>query len=227
MAACEHHVGTPLWRSVGLGFALLVFTACAGPQQEPDVLLDPNHSEWQTTAPDRFDVVFETSEGEFVISVTREWAPSGADRFFNLVRLGYYDDARFHRTVSDFIVQFGLAGKPAVSRAWREQYFPDDSVVVSNTRGRVAFAFTEPGTRATQVFISIINLSRLDAGGFAPFGEVTEGMDVVDRLYSGYGEESGGGLRGGDQSSIFAEGNAWLDREYPELSRLVRARIRG
>jgi homoserine O-acetyltransferase len=142
------------------------------------------------------------------------------------VRLGYFDDARFHRTVPDFIVQFGLAGDPEVSRVWREQLFPDDSVVVSNTRGRIAFAFTEPGTRATQVFISTVDLSRLDAGGFAPFGEVTEGMDVVDRLYSGYGEESGGGLRGGDQSSIFAEGNAWLDREYPELSRLVRARVR-
>jgi cyclophilin family peptidyl-prolyl cis-trans isomerase len=227
MDAGEHYVGKTLWRSVGLGTTLLVFAACAEPQQEPGVLLDPNHSEWQTSAPDRFDVVFETSEGEVVIAVTREWAPNGADRFFNLVRLGYYDDARFHRTVPDFIVQFGLAGKPAVSRAWREQFIPDDTVVVSNTRGRVAFAFTEPGTRATQVFISMVELSRLDDGGFAPFGEGAEGMDVVDRLYSGYGEDSGGGLRGGDQSSIFAEGNAWLDREYPELSRLVRARIRG
>jgi cyclophilin family peptidyl-prolyl cis-trans isomerase len=227
MGACEHHVGKTLWRSVGLGTTLLVFAACAEPQQEPDVLLDPNHSEWQTSAPDRFDVVFETSEGEFVIAVTREWAPNGADRFFNLVRLGYYDDARFHRTVPDFIVQFGLAGKPAVSRAWREQFIPDDTVVVSNTRGRVAFAFTELGTRAAQVFISTVDLSRLDDGGFAPFGEVAEGMDVVDHLYSGYGEESGGGLRGGDQSSIITEGNPWLDREYPELSQLVRARIRS
>ena len=227
MGVGENFVGTTLWRSVGLGTALLVFTACVEPHQEPEVLLDPSHPEWQTTAPENFDVVCETSEGEFVISVTRDWAPRGADRFFNLVRLGYYDDARFHRTVPDFIVQFGLAGNPAVSRAWREQFFPDDSVAVSNTRGRIAFAFTEPGTRATQVFISMVDLSRLDDGGFAPFGEVIEGMDVVDRLYSGFGEESGGGLRGGDQSSIFAEGNAWLDREFPNLSRLVRARIRS
>jgi cyclophilin family peptidyl-prolyl cis-trans isomerase len=214
------------WRTITVSAALLVFSASAAAQQASDVLLDPNHSEWATTAPNRFDVVFETSEGQFVLSVTRDWAPRGADRFYNLVRLGYYDDARFHRTVPDFIVQFGLAGNPAVSRAWRDQYIEDDPVVVSNTRGRMAFAFTQPGTRATQVFISTVDLSRLDAGGFAPFGEVTEGMDVVDRLYSWYGEESGGGLRGGDQSHILADGNAWLDRNYPELSRLVSARIR-
>jgi len=218
-------MGAWAWRTVGVGAALLVFSASAQAQQASDILLDPNHSEWATTAPDRFDAVFETSEGQFVVSVTRDWAPRGADRFYNLVRLGYYDDARFHRTVPNFIVQFGLAGDPAVSRAWRYQYIDDDPVVVSNTRGRIAFAFTEPGTRATQVFISTVDLSRLDTGGFAPFGEVTGGMDVVDRLYSGHGEESGGGLRGGDQSAIFAEGNAWLDREFPELSRLVRARV--
>ena len=211
---------------VALGAVLLVAGACEEVRETPAALLNPDHSEWSTTAPDNFDVVFETSEGEFVISVTRDWAPHGADRFYNLVRLGYYDDARFHRTVPDFIVQFGLAGDPAVSQIWREQYIPDDSIRVSNTRGRVAFAFKDPGTRTTQVFISLVDLSRLDAGGFAPFGEVTDGMDVVDRLYSGYGEESGGGLRGGDQSQILAEGNAWLDREYPQLSRLVKARIR-
>jgi len=213
-------------RSGAFGATLLAFLACSEKDQREEILLDPKHPEWQATAPDQFDVVFETSAGDFVITVTRAWAPLGADRFYNLVRLGYYDNARFHRTVPDFIVQFGLAGDPAVSRAWREQYIPDDPVGVSNTRGRIAFAFAEPGTRATQVFISLVDLSRLDAGGFAPFGEVTEGMDVVDSLYSGYGEESGGGLRGGDQSTIFAEGNAWLDREFPELSRLVRARIR-
>jgi homoserine O-acetyltransferase len=213
-------------RTLGVGAALLAFSISLEAQHASDILLHPSHDEWTTTAPDRFDVIIETSEGEFVISATRDWAPRGADRFYNLVRLGYYDDARFHRTVPEFIVQFGLAGNPAVSRAWREQYIPDDPVQVSNTRGRIAFAFTDPGTRATQVFISLVDLSRLNAGGFAPFGEVTEGMEVLDHLYSGYGEESGGGLRGGDQSSIFAEGNAWLDREFPELSRLVRARIR-
>jgi len=211
---------------VVVGACLLAIACSEELQQEPDVLLDPNHPEWQATAPDRFDVVFETSEGEFVVSVTRDWAPLGADRFYNLVRLGYYDDSRFHRTVPGFIVQFGLAGDPAVSQTWREQYIPDDSVVVSNTRGRIAFAFVDADTRSTQVFISLGELSRLDAGDFAPFGEVTDGMEVVGRLYSGYGEQSGGGLRGGDQSSIFAEGNAWLDREYPELSRLVRAKVR-
>jgi cyclophilin family peptidyl-prolyl cis-trans isomerase len=213
-------------RNTGAGLLLLVAGCSGEPTPHPNILLDPSHSEWSTAAPDHFDAVFGTSEGEFVIAVTRKWAPKGADRFYNLVRLGYYDDARFHRTVPEFIVQFGIAGDPAVGQTWREQYFPDDSVRVSNTRGRVAFAFVDPNTRATQVFISLVDLSRLDSGGFAPFGEITEGMDVVDQLYSGYGEESGGGLRGGDQSRIFAEGNAWLDREYPQLSRLLSAHIR-
>lgn len=169
------------------------------------------------------EVAVETSQGKFVIAVHREWAPLGAERFLALVESGYYDDARFHRVVPDFIVQWGLAGDPARTAEWMNAYIPDDPVVASNARGRIAFAFTEPGTRATQVYINLVDNVRLDSTGFAPFGEVVSGMDVVDALYSGYGENSGGGLRRGDQSRIVAEGNTYLDREYPLLDRLLRA----
>ena len=169
------------------------------------------------------EVSVETSRGEFVIAVHREWAPMGAERFLTLVESGYYDDARFHRVVPDFIVQWGLAGDPALTAEWMNAYIPDDPVVASNTRGSIAFAFTEPGTRATQVYINLVDNVRLDSTGFAPFGEVVSGMEVVDALYSGYGENSGGGLRRGDQSRIVAEGNLYLDREYPLLDRLLQA----
>ena len=191
-----------------------------------EILLDPSHPAWAEAAPDTFHVRFETSTGDFVIEVVRAWAPTGADRFYNLVRHGYYDDSRFHRTVPDFIVQWGLAGDPAVTAAWIDQTIPDDTLVVaSNVRGTIAFAFTEPNTRTTQVYINAVDNTRLDAQGFPPFGSVVEGMDVVDRIYSGYGENSGGGVRRGDQSAIVAEGNAYLDREFPLLDRLVRATI--
>ncbi len=169
------------------------------------------------------EVAVETSQGELVIAVHPEWAPLGAERFLTLVESGYYDDARFHRVVPDFIVQWGLAGDPALTAEWMNAYIPDDPVVASNTRGRIAFAFTAPGTRATQVYINLVDNVRLDSTGFAPFGEVVRGMEVVDALYSGYGENSGGGLRRGDQSRIVAEGNTYLDREYPLLDRLIRA----
>ena len=169
------------------------------------------------------EVAVETSQGEFVISVHPEWAPLGAERFLILVESGYYYDARFHRVVPDFIVQWGLAGEPALTAEWMNAYIPDDPVVASNTRGRIAFAFTDPGTRTTQVYINLVDNVRLDSTGFAPFGKVVSGMEVVDALYSGYGEHSGGGLRRGDQSRIVTEGNLHLDREYPLLDRLVRA----
>ena len=155
----------------------------------------------------------------------RDWAPIGADRFYNLVRNGFFDDARFHRVVEGFIVQFGLPGDPAVAVNWLDETMPDDPVRESNTRGRIAYAFTEPNTRTTQVFFSMADNSRLDTQGFAPFGELVEGMDVVSRIYSGYGEDSGGGVRRGDQSRIVAEGNVHLDREFPLLDRLLTARI--
>ena len=191
-----------------------------------EILLDPSHPVWAEAAPDTFLVRFETSTGDFVIEVVRAWAPIGADRFRNLVRHGYYDNSRFHRTVPDFIVQWGLAGDPAVTAAWLGQTIPDDTLVMaSNVRGTIAFAFTEPNTRTTQVYINVVDNNRLDDQGFPPFGRVVEGMEVVDRIYSGYGEDSGGGVRRGDQSAIVAGGNAYLDREFPLLDRLMRATI--
>lgn len=198
-------------------------------QESAGDLMDPSGAGWSVSAPEQFTALFETSIGDFTIEVHRAWAPLGADRFYNLVRNGYYDDARFHRTVPGFIVQWGRAGDPAVTQVWQSEFFadesPDSAVAASNTRGRVAFAFTDPNTRSTQVYISTVDNSRLDAGGFFPFGEVTDGMDVVDGIYSGYGEDSGGGVRRGDQSRIVAEGNAYLDAEFPELTRLIRATI--
>ena len=178
------------------------------------------------TAPDSFLAHFETGQGTFTVEVTRAWAPRGADRFYDLVRQGYYDDARFHRVVPGFIVQWGIAGDPEITAAWIDHTIPDDTArVASNTRGTIAFAFTEPHTRSTQVYINLVDNTRLDDQGFPPFGRVVAGMDVVDALYSGYGEDSGGGVRAGLQDSLVLQGNAYLDRAFPNLDRIVRASV--
>jgi peptidyl-prolyl cis-trans isomerase A (cyclophilin A) len=169
-------------------------------------------------APDSFRARFETSAGDVVIAVQRRWAPQGADRFYNLTRSGYYDGVRFFRVVPGFMVQFGIHGDPAVSAAWRDQRIPDDPVRRTNLRGMVSFATAGPGTRTTQVFINFGNNDRLDAMGFAPFGQVVEGMDVVDRVYAGCGERPNQGL-------IQAEGNAYLERGFPQLDYVKRASI--
>jgi cyclophilin family peptidyl-prolyl cis-trans isomerase len=190
------------------------------------VLLDPAHPAWSEPAPDTFRVRFETTRGAFEIEGVRAWAPHGADRFYNLVRFGYYDDVRFHRVVPGFITQWGVSGDPALNDVWYRRGMPDDSVVASNLRGTLAFAFTGPGTRATQIYVNMVDNVRLDAQGFAPFARVTRGMEaVVDSLHGGYGEGSGGGVRGGDQSRIVAEGNAYLDGSFPLLDRLTRATV--
>ena len=197
-----------------------------GREPESAVLLDPSHLEWSEQAPDTFVATLETSAGTFEIEGVRAWAPQGADRFYNLARLGYYDDARFHRVVPGFITQWGVAGDPSVTAVWYDRGMPDDPVRASNVRGAVAFAFTEPGTRSTQVYINMVDNVRLDSVGFAPFGRVVRGMDsVVDSIYSGYGENSGGGVRNGDQSRLVAEGNAYLDEAFPRLDRLLSVRV--
>lgn len=175
-------------------------------------------------AADTFRVRLETSEGDIVIEVRRDWAPLGADRFRELVTGGYYDGARFFRVLPGFVAQFGINGDPQVSAAWRERRIPDDSVRQSNARGTVTFATAGPDTRTTQVFINYADNSRLDGMGFAPFGQVVEGMDIVDRLHAGYGEGAPRG-RGPDQSRIQAEGNSYLEREFPELDYIRRATI--
>jgi cyclophilin family peptidyl-prolyl cis-trans isomerase len=172
-----------------------------------------------------FHVRVETSAGAFVIEAHRNWAPHGVDRLHELVQAGYFDDSRFFRVVPGFIAQFGIAGGPKVASAWRSRTIPDDPVVQSNKRGFISYAMTGPDTRSTQIFINMADNSRLDAQGFAPIGQVVEGMEVVEKLYSRYGETSGGGMRAGRQQKMFEEGNAWLDREFTKLDRLVRATI--
>lgn len=188
-------------------------------------LLDPAASFWSEAAPAIFNAKVETSRGFFVIEIERDWAPRGADRFYNLARGGFFDDSRFFRVVPNFIAQFGIAGDPRVAAAWRDRAFADDSARQSNVRGTIAFAMTGPNTRTTQLFISLVDNTRLDSQGFAPIGRVIDGMSVVDSLYSGYGENSGGGMRAGRQAPLFSEGNAYLDRAYPKLDRLIRVTI--
>lgn len=197
----------------------------ADPITEDHVLLQPQDSSFQAPAPDSFDVRFETTAGDFTVHVVREWAPNGADRFYNLVRNGYYDGVYFFRVIDGFMAQFGIHGDPRVNGAWRERGIDDDPVLHSNRRGTVTFAMRpQPNSRTTQLFINFGNNVRLDESGFAPIGEVTSGMDVVAALYSGYGEGAPRG-RGPRQDLIQAEGNAYLERDFPELDQVRRATI--
>jgi peptidyl-prolyl cis-trans isomerase A (cyclophilin A) len=170
-----------------------------------------------------YQVRLDTTKGPIVIAVQRDWAPHGADRFRELVAAHYFDDSRFFRVVKGQWAQFGINGDPAVARAWRGRTIPDDPNRQSVTRGRVAFAFKDPGGRTTQIYISLRDNSYQDAQGFAPFGEVVDGMAAADALNSEYGENSGGGIRAGKQDPMFDGGNAWLDREFPRLDRLLHA----
>jgi len=175
-------------------------------------------------APATYKAKFETSKGAFVIQVTRAWAPNGADRFYNLVKNGYFDDVRFFRAISGFMVQFGINGDPALNAKWRVARIQDDKVSQSNTRGMITFATSGPNARTTQVFINFADNSNLDSMGFAPFGKIVSGMDVVDKLYTGYGEGAPNG-RGPDQNRIQAEGNAYLNQGFPKLDHVTRATI--
>ena len=185
-------------------------------------LLDPSRA--TERAPDRFRVRFETTKGPFVVEVTRAWAPRGADRFYNLVRAGYYDDVAFFRVIEGFMVQFGINGDPRVNAAWRVARIPDDPVTESNRRGTVTFATSGPNSRTTQVFINFKDNAGLDGQGFAPFGRVVEGLSVVDSLYSLYGEGAPRGM-GPDQGRAQSEGNAYLRGSFPSLDFVKTARV--
>jgi peptidyl-prolyl cis-trans isomerase A (cyclophilin A) len=174
-------------------------------------------------APDVFVARLETTEGPIDIEVHREWAPHGADRFYTLVREGYFEDVAFFRVIDGFMAQAGIHGDPAVNARWRDRRIPDDPVEQSNTRGMVSFAMAGPGTRTTQFFINLVDNSRLDSMGFAPFGRVRD-MSAVDALHSGYGEGAPRG-RGPAQARIQREGNAYLRQEFPELDYIRRASI--
>jgi peptidyl-prolyl cis-trans isomerase A (cyclophilin A) len=176
-------------------------------------------------APEVFLSEFLTSKGAFVVETHRSWAPHGADRFYNLVKLGFYDDTRFFRVVPDFMVQFGIPGDPEAAAKWRDATIPDDPVTQSNLRGFLSFAQTgQPNSRTTQIFICFYNHPRLDSTGFAPFAKVVRGMEVVDDLYKGYGEGAPEG-KGPSQERIQTQGNSYLDQEFPKLDRILRTRI--
>jgi peptidyl-prolyl cis-trans isomerase A (cyclophilin A) len=188
-------------------------------------LLVPGSDKNSMTAPDSFKVRFETTKGNFVIQVHRNWAPSGADRFYYLTKNGFYDDTRFFRTVENFMVQFGLSGDPKLSGVWRDKYIYDDTAKQSNKRGFVTYAKGGANTRTTQLFINYRdNGQNLDSQGFAPFGQVVEGMEVVDQLYKGYGDAPPRGA-GPDQTRIRNEGNAYLDREFPKLDKITKTAV--
>ena len=208
---------------VHLAALLLAFAGCAAAQEtQPDraALMDPESEAMTAQAPDTFDARFTTTAGEFVIRVHREWAPRGADRFYNLVRHGFYDDQRFFRVLPGFVAQWGIPGDPALSRVWRTATIDDDPVEHSNSRGTVVFATSGPDSRTTQLFVNLADNRRLDAMGFAPFGEVIEGLPVVESLYSRYGEAASQ-----QQQRIQREGNAFLDEAFPELDQIETAAI--
>lgn len=167
-------------------------------------------------APDTYQVKFATSRGDFTVTVTRAWSPYGADRFYHLVKHHFYDNASFFRVLPGFVAQFGISAYPPVSAAWIKANIKDDAVTQSNKKGYLSFATGGPNTRTTQVFINLADNARLDASGFSPFGRVTEGMNVVDMFYEGYGEgaPSGGGP---DQDKIQNQGKPYLDKGWPKL----------
>lgn len=168
--------------------------------------------------PDTFRVRFETTKGNFTVDVVRAWSPIGADRFHELVKSGFYDGARFFRVVPGFVVQFGLKGDPSVDDKWEKSQIPDDPHAMSNLPATITFATSGPSTRTSQVFINLADNSRLDPQGFTPFGRVTEGMQVVFSLHSGYGEQP-------NQGRIRSEGNAYLQRDFPNLDSITKATI--
>jgi peptidyl-prolyl cis-trans isomerase A (cyclophilin A) len=184
----------------------------------PKALLTPG--KLAKTAPQQFDVTFHTTAGNFTITVHRTWAAHGADRFYNLVRNHFYDGAKIFRVVPHFVAQFGISRYPAVSTAWQNATIPDDAVNAQNKRGAVSFAAAGPSTRTTQVFIDLASNLQLDADQFAPFGAVTAGMNVVDKLYSGYGDGPTS-----HQPEMFAQGNAYLEKQWPKLDTILSTKV--
>jgi peptidyl-prolyl cis-trans isomerase A (cyclophilin A) len=185
------------------------------PAAKPSLL---NPASLHAKAPELFKAQFTTTKGDFVVEVHRDWAPLGADRFYNLVRNGYFTNAAFFRVVPGFVVQFGLSANPEVNKAWEHAAIKDDPVMGSNKRGILVFATAGPNTRTTQLFINFADNSRLDAMGFAPFGTVTDGMDVVDKIYPGYGQTP-------DQGLITEQGDAYIAKNFPMIDKIKLAKI--
>jgi peptidyl-prolyl cis-trans isomerase A (cyclophilin A) len=199
--------------------AALVMPVAAQAQVNPNLAKLRNPAALKETAPAAYKVKFDTTAGAFVVQVHRDWAPLGADRFYNMVKNGFFDDVRFFRVVPDFMVQFGFNGDPAVTAIWDRVKLKDDPVKQSNKRGYMTFANTGgPDTRGTNVFISYKDNSFLDSKFFAPFGEVIQGMDVVDKINPQYKEQP-------NQNSIRAQGNAYLAKTFPKMDYIKKATI--
>jgi len=221
------------WMIAGmLALSLVTQAAMAAPAKKPKAksgaafdaaLLKP--ASLKAKAPETYQATFVTTRGEFTVKVTRAWAPLGADRFYNLVKHHYYDGTAFFRVISGFMVQWGISGNPALSKAWSKANIKDDPASQSNLRGRITFATAGPNTRTTQVFINFGDNARLDAMGFTPFGEIdAEGMKVVDALYSGYGEGAPRG-KGPSQDRMEKEGSPYLEKGWPLLDKIKSATI--
>ena len=177
-------------------------------------------------APDVAHIRLETTKGIIRLELRRAWAPHGVDRFYNLVRHGYYDNTAVFRIRAGLWAQFGINADPKIAQIWRTQTMPDDRRVLSNVRGTLAFAFKDPNGRTTQVFINLRdNSPGHDQEPFVPIARVVEGMEVVDALYSEYGEQAGGGIRAGKQDPLFTGGNEYLKRNFPRLDYIIRATI--
>ena len=202
-------------------FAVMLALVLTGPAWSQGL---SNPAALNEPAPAVYKAKFDTSAGTFVVEVHRDWAPNGADRFYNLVKNGFFDNARFFRVISGFMVQFGINADPKISRVWREARIKDDPVRQSNKRGLITFATAGPDTRTTQVFINFADNNMLDRQGFAPFGQVVSGMNVVDALYSEYGEGAPRG-QGPDQGRTQQEGNTYLVREFGKLDYIKKATI--
>ncbi len=194
----------------------------AAPALSPALLSPQSAAE---KAPDLFKVKFVTTKGDFTIEVHRAWAPNGADRFYNLAKIGFFDGVKFFRVINGFMAQVGIHGDPAVAAKWRAATFPDDpSVGQHNSRGMVTFATAGPNTRTTQFFLNFGDNSSLDSMGFPPFGKIVDGAAVLDQLYRGYGEGAPQG-NGPDQGRLQREGNAYLNASFPQLDAVVTARL--
>ncbi len=200
--------------------AALLLTACSSGKKESPTA----ERKLDQPSPAVYKVKFETSKGDFVVEVNRDWAPKGADRFYTLVGEKFFDDCRFFRVVRNFVVQFGISGKPSVERFWNGMVILDDPVKASNQKGYITYAMAGPASRTTQVFINLRDNTQLDKSGFAPFGRVVEGMDVVEGLYNSYGDGPPSG-NGPDQSLMESQGNEYLESRFPRLDYIKTARI--
>lgn len=204
------------------GMACLWLLGCSSGKPTPAAA--PKKASAPETAPESFRVNFETSKGAFVVEVTRAWAPRGADHFYELVKTGYYDGNHFYRVLPTYVVQFGVNGDPQTTRLWSSMSIPDDPVKESNRKWSITYARSGPQTRTTQVFINMRDNKALDAQGFAPFGRVVSGMDVIGHLYSGYGEMAPRG-QGPDPTQIELQGNSYVENHFPRLDYIKRTTI--